>query len=227
MDDAATPGASDGSDLEQHGTPAPTDGASTDATAPTRRRRWARTAGIAGITALALVGAATIGAVAVGGPRLAAVRDDGPHAGGPGRAMPERVMMVPARDAGDRLGRAYASGHRDGVRSTVDRAESRTARIEELATALDLDVAELTDAVTALHAEREAERAALREELADATPEERRAAMQAAMEAGRERMRELLVGLGADAEAVDALLAEHAGPHEGRHRAGMRAGRGL
>lgn len=223
MDDSATPGASDGSTPEKDGTPAPTDGASNDATAPTRRRRWARTAGIAVVTALALVGAATIGAVLLGGPRLAAVRDGGPHAGGP-----ERVMMITARDPGGRLGRAYASGHRDGVRATVDRAGSRTARIEELATALDLDVAELTDAVETLHAEREAERAALREELADATPEERRAAMQAAMEAGRERMRELLVGLGADVDAVDALLAEHAGPHEGRPgRGGMRAGRGL
>lgn len=220
MDDAATPGAQEGSTPGSGDTPVPTDG-----TSATGRRRWARTAGIAGVTALALVGAATVGAVLVGGPRIAAVRDGGPHAGGP-----ERVMMVPAGAPGGPLGRAYASGHRDGVRSSVDREERQAARIEELATALDLDAAELTEAVEALHAEREAERAALREELADATPEERRAAMQAAREAGRERMRELLVGLGADPDAVDALLAEHAASHAGRagRARGMhRPGRGL
>jgi hypothetical protein len=130
-----------------------------------------------------------------------------------------------ARASAERMGRAYASGHRDGVRSAehrADRSEQREARLSELATALDLDVVELTEAVDALHASRDAERAALREELADATPEERRAAMQTAMRAGRDQMRELLIGLGADEDAVDTLLAEHAGRGG---RAGMMAGR--
>lgn len=224
MDDAANPGTpSDPSPSDR--TPVdPTADATTTPTAPRGRRRWLRVVGLTGVTALALIGAVAIGAVLVGGPRLAADRDRDAHAGPQGGPR-ERVAMVPARASAERMGRAYASGHRDGVRSAehrADRSEQREARLSELATALDLDVVELTEAVDALHASRDAERAALREELADATPEERRAAMQTAMRASRDQMRELLIGLGADEDAVDTLLAEHAGRGG---RAGMMAGR--
>ena len=175
-------------------------------------RPWGRYAVVAGVSALALVGAATIGAIASNSPRMEAARDVGA----------DRVIVVPARSAAVH---ARSGEHRGpGRMDPAARAEQRAARLAGLAADLGVDADALTAAADALHAELDAERDALREELADATVEERREAMQAFAEERRARMRELLIGLGADADAVDAVLAEHAADHGPMSRRGPRAG---
>ena len=203
-----------------------------------RARRAGRYAAIAGVSALALIGAGTVGAMVVAGPRMEAVRDvrigmgDGSvHAGATMQRGPAAMRAQAIHDRGSR-GMAGSRVMGDPAARMAEREEQRAARVAELATALDLDVAELTEAVDALHVELDAERAALRAELADATPMERREAMLGLREDRQARMRDLLVGLGADADAVDALLAEHAAEHAGSHagrfrRAGAMLGRSL
>jgi hypothetical protein len=215
---------------------APASGAPQPPTSGTARasRPWGRYAVIAGVSALALVGAATIGAAALKGPRLEAARDvrmDGSAAHAPGamargRAV-DRVIVMPARAS---VELAHAGDRRDGARTgprgmdAAAREEQRAERLADLASELGLEADAVIAAVDGLHTELDAERDALREELADATVEERREAMQAFAEERRARMRELLIGLGADAEAVDAVLAEHAAEHGPMSRRGPRAG---
>lgn len=221
---------------EVGGTPTAVDAAST----PRRARRWGRSAAIAGVSALALIGAGTVGALAIAGPRVEAVRDarmgiaEGPaHARVAGQRGPAAM-----RAQGDHGGAAHGTGRSqapgglrgmgDPAARMADREEQRAARLAELATELGLDPAALTEAVEALHEEMDGARAALREELTDATREERRDAMFALREDRQARMHALLSGLGADADAVDALLAEHAGSNAGRFgRAGAMSGRSL
>ena len=179
-------------------------------------RRLGRSAVIAGVSALALVGAATIGAVALKGPRLEAARD----------VRADRVIVMPARSAvvHARSGEHRGPGTMDPAARAAARDEQRAERLSELGSELGIDADALAAAVDGLHAELDAERDALREELADATVEARREAMQAFAEERRARMRELLLGLGADADAVDAVLAEHAAEHGPMSRRGPRAG---
>ena len=208
--------------------------ATTPGPAPRAARPWGRSAMVAGVSALALVGAATLGALAVRGPGLDAVRHDravgeGTRAAGPmarGRST-DRVLVMPARVT---VERSAMAAHRDGQRpggammDPAAREAQRAARLAELATELGIDPDALTTAADTLHEELDAERDALREELADATAEERRAAMQAFAEELRARMRVLLIDLGADADAVDALLADHAAERGPMSRRGPRAG---
>jgi hypothetical protein len=180
---------------------------------PSRTSRpWGRYAVVAGVSALALAGAATIGAVASNGPRMEAAGDVGA----------DRVIVMPARSAAEHA----RSGEHRGPRmmDPAARAEQRAARLAALATELGIDADALTAAADALHTELDAERDALREELTDATVEERREARLAFAEERRTRMRELLIGLGADADTVDALLADHAADHGPMSRRGPRAG---
>lgn len=212
--------------------------ASAPPSAPRAGRPWGRYALVAGVSALALVGAATLGAIAVRGPAFEALRHeraggDGTHGAGPsagpmarGRAD-ERVLVMPARIT---VERAVRAAHREEPRlgparmDAAAREQQRTARLAELATELDLELDALTAAVDALHEELDAERDALREELADAPVDERRAAMQSLAEDRRARMRAVLIDLGADADAIDALLAEHAAEHGSMAPRGPRAG---
>jgi len=165
----------------------------TDAATPTRRlRRSARYVALSGVTALALIGAATVGAVTVGKAQA------GSMALGDGQ---EHVMLLPA---------SAETGPMDGAmrgrRGVGIDDERRAERMAEVAAELDLDPDDVAAAFATLHAERAEEREARREE----RRAEREAMRDVMREENQARVRETLVDLGADADAVDELLERHA-----------------
>lgn len=157
-------------DTPEKDTPAAAGSTGPQAAGRTRRaRRIGRTAVIGGVGALAIIGAATLGAVAVNGPQ----------------ADLERVAFSPV--AAGHHGVAGPQGRMD----PAAREERRAEHLAELATELDVDAEELATAVGTLR-------------------EERMAAREARMAEHQGQERDLLIGLGADPDAVDAHLAERA-----------------
>lgn len=180
-------------------------------------RRWGRTVVIAGVSALALVGAATLGAVTVRGLNMEAAHEDRTFNRMGGTSASSGAPMARGRDTDhvrvmstrETDGRAHFGERAGAGRMSPDaREELWSARLSAVATELGLESDALIDAMDALGDEFVAEGAARREELSDATAQERREAMVSLAEGRRTRVRDLLIGLGADAAAVDALLEE-------------------
>lgn len=198
-------------------------GASTNDAARTGRSRpWGRYALVAGVTSIALVGAAFAGAAIAGGPRVVAMARDGEHVtvAGP-QHVGVRVAVRPI-DLAQRGPGVADRVHRDGARA-ADPAQ-REERLAALADELGIDADELLAAAEALHEELDAERDALREELAGLDPAERRARMLELAAERRERMTQLLVELGADPADVEAALDARAAEAQHGARRGPRGG---
>lgn len=189
-----------------------------------RIRSWRRYALIAGVSAIALVGASFAGAAIAGGPRFVALARGGEHPMLAPQAFADGRGAVRPVDLAQRGGGMADRAHR-GRFGAADPAQ-REERLAALAEELGIDTDALLAAVEDAHAELDVERDVLRDELADLEPADRRARMLELAEARREALTALLVELGADPVDVEAALdAQDAEAHDGvRHgpRGGLR-----
>ena len=187
-----------------------------------RTRPWGRYALIAGVSAIALVGASFAGAAIAGGARVVAMASGGDHSMLAPRAFADGRGAVRPVDLAQRGGGMVDRAHRERF-GAADPAQ-REERLAALAEELGIDADALLAAVEDLHAELDVERDALRDELADLEPADRRARMLELADARREALTALLVELGADPVDVEAALdARDAEAHDGGRR-GQRGG---